>query len=761
MDPSLDLSQRLADERRLLNRLRDDYAAITNSRFHAFRMLWFSVKCMLGLRKAGDVFEVSSPARRGGDITASAVGAVRVSNTRLSSDDADLPGPAPSRADLTRLFDLWRERAESLAEPLVSIIIPVYNNADVTVRCLLSVADRWPLAFQCQVIVVDDCSRDSTSAIMSQLPGIDYVRNAANSGFIRSCNRGAAIARGRYVCFLNNDTIVGDGWLDELVRAAESDGSVGAVGAKLVYPDGTLQEAGGIIWRDGSGWNYGRGEDPRDPKYNFVRDVDYCSGAALLVRTQLFREIGGFSELYAPAYYEDVDLCFGLRQRGYRVVYQPLSIVVHDEGTSSGVSTESGIKRYQTINAPKFVDKWSLALEKHEEHDPKRSIFAARRLGRRNTIMLIDNYVPEFDKDAGSDRMFNLIRLFQEIGYDIIFVPDNHFRSEPYTTTLQRQGVEVIYGTDNSVTQVDLVRERLPLVDLVWVSRPDIGARWMPLVRERSDLPIIYDTVDLHYVRLRRKLEAENVKDAETWATWERHRASELDVIRSADLTIAIAEGEQRILADEGITNTFVVPTMHRIHRRSHPFAETSGLLFIGGFQHPPNGDAAIWLCQEIMPLIWEHLPAVKLTLLGSNPTDEIRALSSDRISVPGYLPDVNSYFATARVFVAPLRFGAGLKAKVGHAFGYGLPTVTTAIGAEGFGIHHDKDALIADDARSFARLVVRLHEDEVLWNRIAENSMRTIEAFTPEAIGRTLPLLVKRAGEHLRAGHEALGAGL
>jgi GT2 family glycosyltransferase len=637
------------------------------------------------------------------------------------------------------------------AQPAVSVVIPAYNNSDVTVRCLQSIADHWPTS-PCQTIVVDDGSTDSTAAILTAVPGIDYIRNGVNSGFIRSCNNGSSIARADYILFLNNDTIVTPGWLDELVRTAQSDATIGAVGSKLIYPDGRLQEAGGVIWSDGGGWNYGRGDDARDPKYNYMRDVDYCSGAALLVRADLFRKLGGFSDLYAPAYYEDVDMCFALRGLGYRVVYQPLSVVIHDEGTSSGVSLDSGVKRYQVINGPKFVAKWRDALDRHAEHDPARVNAAARRLQRAKTILMIDNYVPEFDKDAGSDRMFNLIKLFQAIDYNVVFVPHNYFRSEPYTSILQRMGVEVVYGTESAPSPADAVRERLPLVDLAWVSRPEIGAHWLPILRERAGLPVIYDTVDLHYVRVKRELELKQTKDPVLWDKWREERDEELSVVRGADLTIVTADGERNILASEGIENVSIVPTMHNIIERKKPFGETDGLLFIGGYQHPPNPDAAIWLCREIMPLVWAEIPGVKLTLLGSNPPDTIRELQSDRVSVTGYLPDVTPFFERARVFVAPLRFGAGIKAKVGHAFGFGLPTVTTSIGAEGFGIVDGEDALIADDAAAFAGAVVRAYRDETLWQRLSAGAVRRIEPYTPEAIGKRLPTLVASAKEGARA---------
>jgi O-antigen biosynthesis protein len=754
VEPGLNLAEQLAEERRLLNGLRADYSAITKSRFHALRMLWFSLKAMLGFHNPKDVFAVWSPGLTvGTGFAAGSKGGRRIISG-FRNDVISFPQDQPLSVAVPQLASAWQQLLQACplaAEPVVSIVIPVYNNCDVTARALESIIEQWSATLACQIIVVDDASTDSTAAMMAQLPGIDYIRNGVNSGFVRSCNRGAALARGPYVCFLNNDTIVTPGWLDELVRTAESDAAIAVVGAKLVYPDGRLQEAGGVIWRDGGGWNYGRGGDPRDPKYSYVRDVDYCSGAALLVRTEPFRKLGGFSDRYTPAYYEDVDLCFAMRQLGYRVVYQPLSTVVHDEGFSSGVSLESGVKRYQAINWPKFVDKWCDVLETHCERDPERVSAAARRLQRSKTILMIDNYVPEFDKDAGSDRMFNLIKQFQAIGFDVIFVPDNYHRSEPYTGILQRMGVEVVYGTENTSNKFDAVRERLPLVDLAWVSRPDVGTRWVPILRERADLPVIYDTVDLHYVRAKRELEMRGTAKPLEWDKWRAERDVELSLIRNADVTIAIAESERDTLADEGVTSTFIIPTMHRIVERKHSFRDTDGILFIGGYRHPPNPDAALWLCNEIMPLIWAELPDLKLTLLGSNPPKSVLDLRSDRVSVPGYLPDVTGYFERARVFVAPLRYGAGIKAKIGHAFGFGLPTVTTTVGSEGFGLIDGEDALIADDAASFASAVVRIYQSESLWNRLSTGAVRRIEPYTPEAVGSSLPTLVATT-ERVRA---------
>jgi GT2 family glycosyltransferase len=236
----------------------------------------------------------------------------------------------------------------------ISIIIPVFNQLRFTQACLASLQENQGTE-RFEVIVVDDCSTDGTAEAVALMPGVVYMRNETNSGFIASCNRGAEKARGNYLTFLNNDTLVRDGWLSALVGTFAEEPQAGIVGSKLVYPDGRLQEAGGIIWQDASGWNYGKFDDASKPEYNYLREVDYCSAAALMIPKALFHDVGGFDSRYAPAYYEDTDLAFKVRRAGYKVLYQPLSEVIHYEGATGGTDLASGTKKYQDINRSRFA----------------------------------------------------------------------------------------------------------------------------------------------------------------------------------------------------------------------------------------------------------------------------------------------------------------------------------------------------------------------------------------------------------------------
>lgn len=269
--------------------------------------------------------------------------------------------------------------------PLVSIVIPVYNHYEQTISCLRSLH-----AAHCdchyEIIIADDGSSDETRTIQDRVANITLLKNEENLQFLKNCNMAAHHAQGEFLLFLNNDTNVQEGWLDALVNTMAADSSVGIVGAKLVYPDGRLQEAGGIVWRDGSCWNYGWFDDPDKPEYNYPREVDYVSGACLMVRRDLWEEIGGFDEAFAPAYYEDTDLAFQARARGYKVVYQPNAVVAHFEGVSCGINLRQGVKQHQAINKAKFFDKWQpVLLKEHFERGKNLDIACRNRRQKRPT----------------------------------------------------------------------------------------------------------------------------------------------------------------------------------------------------------------------------------------------------------------------------------------------------------------------------------------------------------------------------------------
>ena len=270
------------------------------------------------------------------------------------------------------------------------------------------------------------------------------------------------------------------------------------MGSMFLYPDGRIQEAGGIIWKTGEAYHYGWGESPSDRKYNFTREVDYCSAASLLVRKGLFDKLGGFDRRYAPAYYEDVDLCFGIRSLGHKVIFQPRSRVIHYEGVTAERDTAANTKTYQVINRKKFAEKWSETLNQQFENDPALAPEAANRK-RGPQIIVFDDRVPTPDRDAGSARIVNILKSLARIGKPV-FVPMKPLpESEQF---LWREGIE----TANIVDYVRLIKNRNFRVAIL--SRPEVATGLLRSIR-RADrkIKIIFDMVDAHFVRLGREHE--------------------------------------------------------------------------------------------------------------------------------------------------------------------------------------------------------------------------------------------------------------
>jgi O-antigen biosynthesis protein len=647
-----------------------------------------------------------------------------------------IKSPSKQKNVLTSSPLAWLSRKEEelifpgTSQPEVSIVIPVYNKWQYTIQCLRSLYENTTGNYE--VIIVDDASTDETEGKLSKVRNIRLVRNEENTGFIDSCNRGAALSKGDHILFLNNDTIVNNDWLPPLLETIREEG-VGAVGSKLVYPDGTLQEAGGIIWSDGSGWNYGRNDNADKPEYNYVREVDYCSGACLLLKRELFEKAGGFDIKFKPAYYEDTDLCFSLRNNGYKILYQPKSVVTHFEGVTSGTETSGGVKKYQEINKLKFVEKWADVLQKdHYKPDPNKVLWARdRQSGER--ILVIDHYVPTYDRDSGSLRMFNILNILSELSHKVTFIGDNLLRTEPYTQELQQKGIEVIYEP-HILSVKNYIKVFGRYFTVVMLSRPHIAIKYINSVKRRCPTSrIIYDTVDLAFLRETRRGMIENSKEALKEA--ENFKRTEMYLVKNSDITLVVSLEEKAVLLKEdSFLNIEIVSNIHRITKPHTPFSDRKDILFVGGFDHPPNTDAVVFFINEIFPLIKLRLPNLQVYIVGNNPTKQMEELKSENVIVAGYVPDLAPYFEKCRVFVAPLRYGAGVKGKINQSMSYGLPVVTTSIGAEGIGLIDGVDALIADKPENFAEKVAMIHENEELWNELSINSIENVRThFSPE----------------------------
>ena len=659
--------------------------------------------------------------------------------------------PKPSRAQThdpvtleTQLGQFRVERTRTLRfpqqdNPTVSIVLVTHNKAEYTLHCLTGLLSAAEIPFE--VIIVDNASTDYTSELLERITNVIKIRNNENLQFIAACNQAAGQARGKYLLFLNNDAYLEHGALSALVNTIEQVPEAGAVGGKLVFPNGELQEAGSIIWKDGTALGYGRNSNPHRAEYCYVREVDYCSGACLLVRKDLFDRLGGFDTRYSPAYYEDSDLCMNVTALGYKVLFQPKALVIHNEFTSS---TKNGAEFLMRQNQTKFQSKWKYRLESHLDPSQKNIVKARDKRAGRN-ILVFDDRIPTPGSGSGYPRMYAMLKFLVDLGCRVTFIPLlDSTKWEPETERLQQLGVEVLYG---SLELAGFLESRKELYDTVIVSRPHNGLVAVPLVL--SILPnatLIYDAEALFYRRelLRAQLQIRRPDETDIL----RFKESELALIRASDKIIAVSDTEKQHIVNETGRNHDIYIWGHAqaTHKPSTGFSERKDLVFIGGFlsSPSPNEDAVVHFVRVVFPKIREALPDVRLIVVGANPPEAVKSLASQSVIIAGYAASLQQYYEKCRIFVNPVRYAAGVSLKLIEAMSSGIPTVVTALAATGLQLRNNEHALICATDEEFAKKTVELYQNEDLWLKVQQRALTYAEEhFQPAKLKASLAQIV------------------
>ncbi|MGB3787500.1 MAG: glycosyltransferase [Phormidesmis sp.] len=632
----------------------------------------------------------------------------------------------------------------NVIDPDITVVIPVFNKIEYTLSSLAGLSLQ-ATDYTFEVILADDHSTDQTQNISALIDGLNYVRQAKNLGFLLNCNRAAESANGKIIVFLNNDTIPFPNWLSELVSPLKKDPQVGLVGSMLLYADGTLQEAGGFVFKDGSGWNYGREGIPTDCRYNFVREVDYCSGASLAISRSLWTDLGGFDTRYEPAYYEDTDLAFRVREAGYKVIYTPFSKLIHFEGVSSGISLTSGTKQYQLTNQSKFKVRWQRQLLR--ELNPNQARFSPWEPYKKNVLLWIDALFPTPDQDSGSADTFNFLKTACEGGWGVTFVPYyNQGHAGQYTEQLQRLGIECWYQPYLQ-SIADYLKTYGHQFDVIVLSRVVVASEVIEdVIRYAPEAKIIFNTVDLHFLRESREREiicGHHSSSGENNSKTDSLKEKEFKIIKRADLTILISPDEETVVREQiPSAKTAVIPIARDIPGRKRGFQGRQDICFLGGFSHTPNIDAVEYFVSEIWDLVREHLPDCRFIVAGSNIPDSIQRLSCENIIIEGFVPELHTLFERVKLSIAPLRYGAGMKGKVVSSLSFGVPVVATSIAAEGMGLTHGLDVSIANEPASFANLITQIYRSEAAWERLSQNGLDTarskfsLDKLSPKIIG-------------------------
>jgi GT2 family glycosyltransferase/glycosyltransferase involved in cell wall biosynthesis len=640
------------------------------------------------------------------------------------------------------------------ATPVVSVVVVVWNHADLTLKCLRALAEQVTIAME--VIIVDNASTDETTDLLARVSGATVIRNSTNLGFTLAINIGGKAARGDFLLFVNNDAALEPGAIHHLVETARCSRSIGVVGGKLVYPDGRLQEAGSIIRSDGSCAAYGHGGDPNAPEHNFERRVDFCSAALMLTRREIFEDLGGFDERYRPAYYDDADYCVRVWTRGHSVVYQPQAAAVHYEfgSTSPEASMELQLGR-----KPIFVAthrRWLASQSPGSDH----GLQTRSHPHRQPSVIVVDDAVPDPRMGSGFPRAAALVRALAELGYLITLYVTNEGQERPEgapaampsrgqedpkrgISESSRWGwgpsaigkkvgqefptVEVIRGGPGGLREFFKSRR---FHQLVIVSRPH-NMRYVKAA-VGSDLtalgaPCIYDAEAIYALReiARRHLLGQPIGEADGRALVD----AELALTRGCAAVLAVSEIERRLFEAAGVPDLFVASHAVEPRPTTTPFERRRSILFVGAFSaESPNEDAVLFFCREVVPLLRAGgRGSWPIVVAGAAIPDHLASFDDPAISWHSHVADLTPLYDDARVFVAPTRYAAGISLKVIAAAARGVPIVCTSLVAQQLGWVAGVDVLTADSPTDFAAAIVLLCTDPELWLRLRDTALRRV----------------------------------
>ena len=614
----------------------------------------------------------------------------------------------------------------SESAPSISIVLVFYNQAHLSLLCLQSLLEHSDVPIE--LIIVNNASSDKSDKLLAKIDNATIIHNDENLGFVKAVNQGVEKAQSDYILLLNNDAVVHQHALSSSLSSISNDASVGAVGGKIVLTDGSLQEAGCIIWQDGSCLGYGRGDDPSFGAYMFERDVDYCSGAFLLFRRSDFEELSGFDLDYAPAYYEESDFCIRMQKKGLRIVYNPLAEITHYEFASSGgISRASALqKEHQAILCDKHGD-W---LGNQFVSDPK-AITSARTANRCPNVLVIDDRVPHPSLGSGYPRAAHLLNALSNLDLNITFYPLQFPVDDwPETYRSLNKGIEVILQKGHLGLQ-SFLESRKGFFQYIIVSRVHNMSIFKELMEAEETLvgnaKIIYDAEALTASReiMQKKLTQQLISEQEQTDLF----TNEIEKAATADVVIAVSKKESETYREYGIENIRVLGHTLQSSPGDKEFSAREGILFVGALRDEgsPNVDSILWFIVNVLPLIEKEIPDINLYIVGDKGAQSLASIEKTNVSFLGRLENLKEIYNNCRVFIAPTRFAAGIPHKVHEAAAMGIPSVTTPLLAEQLDWQHEKELLVGETPGCFAEQCVRLYRDESLWRSVQYAALEAV----------------------------------
>jgi GT2 family glycosyltransferase len=607
-------------------------------------------------------------------------------------------------------------------DPDLSILLLFCNNAHLSLLCLESLLTNSDVSYE--VVIVDNGSTDETPQLLERIQGATIVRNQENLRFIEGCRQAAEHSRGRYLCFFNNDALLLPNSLSAALRNFEEDPTVGAVGGKILLADGRLQEAGSLLWSDGSALGYGRGDNPDRPEYQFRREVDYCSGAFLFTPRQLFHELGAFDPYFYPAYYEDTDYCMRVWQKGLKVVYEPRAAIRHYE---SAWWKNEAAQALMTTNCKKFLDKWQGMLSLHLPSSPK-NVNAARISPHSKGLRIayIEDRIPHLHLGSGYPRSNRILRHLVQEGHKVTCVAFTFPLDGDEYSDIPRD-VELFDGMHE---RERLFKDYLPNCDIIWISRPHNMAAFLESMHTHGGngfrAKLIYDAEAIYADRdlIRARISSQGVSPSlmRAWV------AREMALAKAADSVVVVSDRDRDAFESAGAANVHVIG--HQIEPMSTlaPFEERKTILFVGAMHGAdnPNADSMRYFCEKTWPRVRSETGA-DLVIAGFGTEGFSRDVKGSGIQILGKVDNLTDLYEQARVFVVPTRYAAGIPFKAHEAASRGVPMVVSTIIGEQLGWQHERDCLIAEGPSEFADVCCRLYRDKDLWERLRANALERV----------------------------------
>jgi GT2 family glycosyltransferase/glycosyltransferase involved in cell wall biosynthesis len=603
-------------------------------------------------------------------------------------------------------------------QPRVTFVMVTYTGRELATHCLDVLRKHTTEPYR--LVVVDSCSPDGTGAWLAEhLTDATVLRMAENLGFGAGCDLGLGVADTEFVCFLNADVEVTDGWLTPLLALLDERPEIGAVAPLLANADGSVQESGSVIGGDGwcRAWDDAGSEVPRE--------VDYASAACLVMRRRAFHDAGGFSSAYEIAYFEDVDLALHLRRHGWQTWVWPSVTVTHQR---HGSSTSARAGELMRRNHGTFTERWPDELRHRPpvvglDQQPHRLWWLRDQLAPAR-VLLIDDRVPQVDRGRGDPRTMAVVDAWraQDSRSRVTFFAASAERAREYAPALVARGIEVVYGVEDPAAWST---ERFGLYDVIVAFRPhNFAALGLPIAAAQPQAVRVYDSEALFHRRPGQHF-ATTGGEARRAVAIEAHRlrAAETAAFTWADVAVCVSDEEARWARRIAPgTSVHVACYPATVPERVPDRDGRDGIVFFGGFDGTPgtpNELAVLALVEQVLPGLVARQPDLTLRIVGADPSPAVLALDSDQVRVVGKVPDPAPVLGAALLHVVPMHYGAGVKIKFVDSMAAGLPFVTTPVGGEGLHLGRLTRHLIGSSPAELVELCHRMLTDAPLWTDV------------------------------------------